>query len=155
MNFKNALLHSVLKLAVAFLIVLPKASGAQTPLTMIEFIHDHQTRLPNQAELNVLNQQGIRFYAYNLDAPKQVSVELSQGLPANPALAKQILLEKLNVQGATLQKRYQAAYLGLTKSLQYGLDRYPAWVFNEGQAVVYGTVDLNQALLAFQNGAGR
>ena len=39
----------------------------------------------------------------------------------------------------------QNAAVGLAKAMQYGIDRYPAIVF-DGKAVVYGLTDLNSAL---------
>ena len=39
----------------------------------------------------------------------------------------------------------QRAAMGLAKAVQYGVDRYPAIVF-DGQMVVYGVTDLEAAL---------
>jgi integrating conjugative element protein (TIGR03757 family) len=39
----------------------------------------------------------------------------------------------------------QRAAMGLAKAVQYGVDRYPAIVF-DGQVVVYGITDLEAAL---------
>ncbi len=41
------------------------------------------------------------------------------------------------------------AALGLAKAKQYGLDRYPAIVF-DGRAVVYGVRDLGEALARYR-----
>ena len=43
----------------------------------------------------------------------------------------------------------QASATALAKAMQYGVDRYPAIVF-DGQAVVYGVTDLKAALVHYQ-----
>jgi len=48
----------------------------------------------------------------------------------------------------------QRAAIGLTKALQYGIDRFPAMVF-DGQCVVYGVTDLGQALHRYHLWQGR
>jgi integrating conjugative element protein (TIGR03757 family) len=45
-----------------------------------------------------------------------------------------------------LCKALSHAYEGLVKAQQYRLDRLPAIVFDNGQAVVYGVTDLEAAL---------
>jgi integrating conjugative element protein (TIGR03757 family) len=47
----------------------------------------------------------------------------------------------------------QRAAIGLTKALQYGIDRFPAMVF-DGQCVVYGVTDLGQALRQYHRWQG-
>jgi integrating conjugative element protein (TIGR03757 family) len=127
-------------------------SHAAEPLKTIELIFNNQVTMLNVDKLQAAFQaQGITVSSYNLDAAKALSQSLSAGLPADPEQARQIMLERLHAQGsAALKGRYQDAYQGLMKSLQYGLDRYPAIVFNQGQAVVYGETDLNAALQAYQ-----
>jgi integrating conjugative element protein (TIGR03757 family) len=43
----------------------------------------------------------------------------------------------------------QRSSIGLAKAMQYGINRYPAIVF-DGQAVVYGVTDLNAARAHYQ-----
>jgi integrating conjugative element protein (TIGR03757 family) len=43
----------------------------------------------------------------------------------------------------------QQAAIGLAKAVQYGVDRYPAMVF-DGGAVIYGVTDIHQALLRYR-----
>ena len=39
----------------------------------------------------------------------------------------------------------QHAAMGLAKAMQYGVDRYPAIVFN-GEVAIYGVTDIGEAL---------
>ena len=127
------------------------SAEASDPLKTIEIMFNNHTTLRNTQLQGALQRQGIKVSLYNLDAAKALSRDLSQGLPANPEAAKTIMLERLHGQGSqALNQRYLAAYQGLIKSLNYGLDRYPAIVFNQGQAVVYGVTDLQEALAVYQ-----
>ena len=47
------------------------------------------------------------------------------------------------------QNKMQMAAHGLAKAMQYGVDRYPAIVF-DGQAVVYGVTDVQTAIAHYR-----
>ena len=46
------------------------------------------------------------------------------------------------------------AAVGLVRAAEYGIDRYPAIVF-DGQAVVYGITDIGEALSHYRMWQGR
>lgn len=97
--------------------------------------------------LATLRQQGYDVKLYNLDAPKQLFADLSQNLPANPEAAKRTLEQRMQQHGRqALQQQLIAAYQGLSVAIQYQVDRYPAVLFDQGRAVIYGVTDLQQAL---------
>ncbi|MCD2452832.1 TIGR03757 family integrating conjugative element protein [Methylicorpusculum oleiharenae] len=98
-----------------------------------------------------LLQQGYEVRRYNLDAPQTVLARISQHLPAHQAAAQQALEQQLQARGPqSLHQQLLTAYQGLSLATQYRLDRYPAIVFEQGKAVVYGVTDLNQALLRYR-----
>jgi integrating conjugative element protein (TIGR03757 family) len=142
-----------LMVAMALMILSLTLAYASTPLHSIEVVFNDQTPVSNVSLIQpALQAQGVTVGLYNLDAPAQLSKDLSLGLPAHVELAKKIVQERLNQDGsAALNARYQNAYQALTKILEYELDRFPAIVFNHGQAVVYGVTDLAVALQIFQN----
>jgi|CXWL01.1.fsa_nt_gi integrating conjugative element protein (TIGR03757 family) len=121
----------------------------------IEVFVSQQTPIRNvEGFQSTLIRQGVTLTVYNLDAPAQLSQSLSQNLPNNAASAKKILQDRLHQQGSmSLQQQFQIAYQGLAKSLTYQLDRFPAIVFNHGQAVIYGVTDLQDALALYQRGS--
>jgi integrating conjugative element protein (TIGR03757 family) len=82
---------------------------------------------------------------YDLDAPAREEARFSQGLPADRDQAMAEAKRRLADISQSEQDRINSAFDGLLKALQYGLDRYPAIVFDDGQAVVYGT-GLEEAL---------
>jgi integrating conjugative element protein (TIGR03757 family) len=85
---------------------------------------------------------------YDLDAPARWEATLSEELPAQPEQAQPIAQERI----AQLDpEALKGAYTGLMQALRYRIDRYPAIVFDEGRAVVYGVPDLEQALVHYRH----
>ncbi len=78
---------------------------------------------------------------YVIDRIDRLQQELSNDLPTDPEIAKQMALRHLQRVDARLSGELENAATGLVKAMQYGLDRYPATVF-DGQFVVYGVTDL-------------
>jgi len=91
----------------------------------------------------------IDLQVYRLDGIQSMERTLSDGLPPDVSVAKQIALQRLQHmdQHSTVQMRQAAD--GLAKAMHYGIDRFPAIVFN-GQAVVYGVTDVKAALAQYQ-----
>ncbi|MGE3567276.1 MAG: TIGR03757 family integrating conjugative element protein [Gammaproteobacteria bacterium] len=82
---------------------------------------------------------------YVVDSLDRFESGLSEGLPADPEAAKAEALRRIqHLDDARMVPAKNAAY-GLAKAVQYGVDRYPAIVF-DGRAVVYGVTDLVEAL---------
>ncbi len=95
------------------------------------------------AEHERLRTATITIYA--VDGLERFESELSEGLPADPDTAKAAALRRIqHLDDARMVSAKNAAY-GLAKAVQYGVDRYPAIVF-DGRAVVYGVPDLVEAL---------
>ena len=80
-----------------------------------------------------------------VDGLERFESGLSEGLPADPDVAKAEALRRIqHLDDARMVPAKNAAF-GLAKAVQYGVDRYPAIVF-DGRAVVYGVTDLVQAI---------
>lgn len=88
---------------------------------------------------------GDSVKTYRIDRLARLQQTLSDGLSADPELAKQRVLERLQHVDASVSAELEHAAQGLLLAVQYGLDRYPAVVF-DGRAVVYGVADLSEAL---------
>ena len=95
--------------------------------------------------LKQLNEKGgAKYKLYTIDRIDQLQQVLSRGLPGDPVEAKQEALKRFQSMDAALSRQLENAAKGLAKALQYGIDRYPAIVF-EGKAVIYGVTDLDVA----------
>ena len=82
---------------------------------------------------------------YTVDGLARFESGLSEGLPQDPEAAKTEALRRVQqLDGARMVPAKNAA-IGLAKAVQYGVDRYPAVVF-DGRAVVYGVTDLVEAI---------
>lgn len=81
---------------------------------------------------------------YRLDQIDELQKALSHQLPGDPEKAKQLALRRFQRMDAQLSHQLENAAKGLMRALQYGINRYPAIVF-DGQAVVYGVTDIETA----------
>ena len=89
--------------------------------------------------------QGPVITVYEIDGIQSVERDLSLNLPVEPQPSKQIALQRIQNLDEQTRSRMQASATALAKAMQYGINRYPAIVF-DGQAVVYGVTDLQVAL---------
>lgn len=119
-----------------------QAAGAQEP-RLIEVITDRAHPVTGvESRSDRLNVQ-----VFDLDAPARLEAQLSEGLPNDPTTAARLARQRLEHLGRQrLATQFASAYAGLLKALAYGIERYPAVVFDGGDSVVYGVTDLDQAL---------
>ena len=82
---------------------------------------------------------------YAVDGLERFESGLSEGLPQDPEAAKTEALRRIQQLDDARMAPAKNAAIGLAKAVQYGVDRYPAIVF-DGRAVVYGVTDLVEAL---------
>ena len=92
----------------------------------------------------------IEVRIHRLDAIKQVEDKLSQGLSADPDKAKRLVLRKLQQLGKATRSQLEHSARSLAKAVQYGVEKYPAIVF-DGELVIYGLTDLSAALMHYRH----
>lgn len=131
------------------LIFATTAHADSTLPSHIEVIYDHQNTLTG---IKNLQNQGIPISLYHLNAPDALLNALGKQLPRQIDQAKHKLLARFQKIGhERLKIQFMDAYQGVIKATQYGLNRYPAIVFDQGKAVVYGVTDLQKALAQYQH----
>ena len=86
---------------------------------------------------------------YLIDRIYKLQEALSIDLPADPESAKSLALQRFQRMDTQLSRELENAAKGLVQATQYGIDRYPAIVF-DGQAVVYGLTDIYAASQLYQ-----
>ena len=106
----------------------------------IEVFTDSRTQIVNGDE-------GMTVYL--IDRIDRFQRELSGNLPVDPEAAKQAVLHRFRRMDAQLSGELENAAKGLVQSRQYGIDRYPAIVF-DGEAVVYGLTDVSAAIRLYR-----
>ncbi|MFC1367109.1 MAG: TIGR03757 family integrating conjugative element protein [gamma proteobacterium symbiont of Phacoides pectinatus] len=95
------------------------------------------------------NSHGLAVIVYEIDGIESMEKDLSIGMPADPEKSKQIALHRIQHMDDQSKTKMQMAAQGLAKAMQYGVDRYPAIVF-DGQAVVYGVTDVQIAIAHYR-----
>ena len=93
--------------------------------------------------------QNIDLQIYELDGIQRSEAQISSNLPTDPKQSKQIALQRIQQLDESAMSAIQNAAVGLAKAMQYGIDRYPAIVF-DGAVVVYGLTDLIAAADHYQ-----
>lgn len=86
---------------------------------------------------------------YVIDRINRLQQELSIDLPVDPESAKALALQRFQRMDTQLSRELENAAKGLVQATQYGIDRYPAIVF-DGQAVLYGLTDIHAATQLYQ-----
>ena len=86
---------------------------------------------------------------YVMDRINQLQQVLSADLPSDPENAKQLVLARFQRMDPQLSSELESAAKGLAQAMQYGINRYPAIVF-DGDAVVYGVPDVRAATELYQ-----
>ena len=117
-----------------------------TPPRVIEVFTSAKLPIVKPAGSNL---QGSEITVYEIDGIQSVEHNLSLNLPVEPQQSKAIALQRIQVLDNQARAHMQRSAIGLARAMQYGLDRYPAIVF-DGQAVVYGVTDLKAALAQYQ-----
>ena len=91
----------------------------------------------------------VEIEVYELDEIQLVEEQLSRDLPTNPDQAKRLVIHRISDMDEQYRAHLQRSAFSLTRAIQYGINRYPAVVFDE-TTVVYGVVDLVEALRIYQ-----
>ncbi len=82
---------------------------------------------------------------YEIGGIERFETTLSERLPTDPNAARRAALKRVGQVDAVRIEEAQRAAVGLVRAAEYGIDRYPAIVF-DGQAVVYGIMGIGEAL---------
>ncbi|MAD65461.1 MAG: TIGR03757 family integrating conjugative element protein [Haliea sp.] len=111
-------------------------------------------KTPSEIEVFIDSMNPVANYAdgitvYYIDRIDRLQKELSIDLPADPEAAKQTALHRFQRIDSHLSSELENAAKGLVQAMQYGIDRYPAIVF-DGKAVVYGITDVRAATQRYQ-----
>ena len=121
--------------------------GGET-MPLIEVFTTSQYPIQESTSLRAPNDSRERYRRYHIDRISLLEEQLSQGLPNDPLRAKELVLERFQTMDSTLRDQLEKAGKGLAQAMTYGIDRLPAVVF-DGQAVVYGVTDVDDALVQY------
>ena len=136
-------------LSVPVIFALSAGSVAQEPAgghpDLIEVFTTTEVPVTGEATINRRSDyREIELQIFELDGIQRIEAKLSKDLSADPEHARRMALRRIQQLDEASRVRMQHAATGLAKAVQYGIDRYPAIVFN-GQGVIYGLTDLDTA----------
>jgi integrating conjugative element protein (TIGR03757 family) len=121
------------------------------PTVQVEVFITTGCEVVGQRAIGVNEQiQNVDFQVYELNGIQQVEAELSKDLTANPDNSERLALQRIQALDDQARGCMQRSAVGLARAMQYGVDRFPAIVF-DGQAVVYGVIDLQVALVHYES----
>ena len=146
---------ALLMLAAALWAYADEHGGETAPL--IEVFTTAQYPIQEHTVPHAPHEARGHYTRYDVDRISLLQQALSHGLPADPARAKQRVLQRFQAMDATLSQPLENAGKGLAQAMTYGIDRLPAVVF-DGRAVIYGLTDIDEALVRYhqwREGAGR
>jgi len=87
---------------------------------------------------------GITLGTYNLDAQRNLETHLADNLPVDDmALANTIVQQRFD---ALPEGAVQSAFEAVSLSARWDIRKAPAFVFGDGEAVIYGVSDVSEAL---------
>ena len=95
---------------------------------------------------------GVKVEIHDLSARQRLLDEISQGLPSDPALARELAMARLDAGG--FRQRLAAAEEDAALAIRYGISKLPAIVFDRGSAVAYGLADVGQAVELYRRWQG-
>lgn len=110
------------------------------------------TELPVGGEVAITSEAAhakMEFHVYELDGIQRIEAKLSEGLTTDPEKSKRVVLQRFQQLDEDDRARMQRAAIGLAMAMQYGVDRYPAIVF-DGEAAIYGVTEIGEALHRYQ-----
>ena len=139
-------------------LALPLASiAAESGMpSRIEIISDAAHPVENIAVVQKKLSGGATIRYFTIDAQARLDETLSKDLPADPEQARVIALQRIQaLDRPSLAKNLSESFEGLLRAQRYGIDRYPAVVFDEGKTVVYGVTDLQEAVRLYQQSMTR
>ncbi len=130
------------------------ASETNEPVRVEVFTAQDLPTQPVRRGDAVLASAPMMIEVYSLDGIERFEAILSEQLPTDPNAARRAALKRASQVDAERIEETQRAAVGLVRAAEYGIDRYPAIVF-DGQAVLYGVTDLGEALRHYRMWQGK
>jgi integrating conjugative element protein (TIGR03757 family) len=139
-----AIAHVLFALTLFGVLIFGDALQAGEPLS-IEVFTTPEFRISGKTDLRL---QGATVIVHFVDGLEHFESALSEGLPADAGVARVEALRRIGELSDARVAPARSAAIGLATAVQYGVDRYPAIVF-DGAAVVYGVADMVDAVARY------
>jgi integrating conjugative element protein (TIGR03757 family) len=121
-------------------------AGAERRIHQIEVLTFSNRPVTNAGSAQ---QMDITVKVFEFDQHFKLEEQLSQGLPAdNEALATRLAQERV---AAIPKEEWETLWQAQALARRYGIVKAPAVVFNQGESVIYGITDLQEAIRLWTN----
>ena len=90
-----------------------------------------------------------KLTVYRVDGLEELEQRLSENLPSDPARARDVALKRMQSGGLRIRQLAQHGADALEGAIRYRIDRYPAMVFNDGESVIYGVTNVEDAVVIY------
>ncbi len=124
--------------------------SAADPTVKVEVFTSAEIDVTNRIPSGAIDEsRAVDTEVFQIDGLERFEEELSRGLPFESRLAKAEALNRISELTSARLETVRHAAMGLIKAHQYGIDRFPAMVF-DGVAIVYGVTDVGSALRHYE-----
>ena len=121
------------------------AFGESTQPVHLTFIGNNQY---SPTHVNWAKANGAVVTVVNLDDQQNLEKQLALGLPFGD-LTNAIAIARARIRSIP-KERWTNLFVGPMDAKKWGIKKYPAIVFNNGDSVIYGVLDLKFALMKWE-----
>ena len=124
-------------------------TNASEAITKLTFLGTNQKTILNP---DAVKDHQFELAVFNLDELKNIESEVTKNLPDDPVEAERLANERM---GSLDKTRAMGLFKGVALLIEWDIKKLPAFVFGEGQYVIYGLTDTTTAIKRFINSRKR
>ena len=124
-------------------------TNASEAFTKVTYLGTNQKTISNP---NAVTEMQFELEVYNLDELKNIEEEVTNNLPDDPVVAERLANERMdNLDQAKAMRMFESVAL----LIEWDIKKLPAFVFGEGEYVIYGVTETATAIKRFINSRKR
>jgi integrating conjugative element protein (TIGR03757 family) len=124
-------------------------TNASEAITKLTYLGTNKKTILNPDDVK---DHQFELEAFNLDELKNIESEVTKNLPEDPVEAERLANERM---GSLDKTRAMRLFKGVALLIEWDIKKLPAFVFGEGQYVIYGLTDTATAIKRFANSRKR
>jgi integrating conjugative element protein (TIGR03757 family) len=124
-------------------------TNAGEAITKITYLGTNQKTILNP---EAAKEQKFEIEVFNLDELSNIEAEVTKNLPKDPVEAERIADERM---GSLDKTKAMRLFKGVALLIEWDIKKLPAFVFDDGQYVIYGVTDTATAINRYVNSRKR
>jgi integrating conjugative element protein (TIGR03757 family) len=137
-----------LTIVLLFIQFLPLVSANETVSKMTFLGTNHKSILHSE----VAAEYQFNIEVFNLDELSNLEAEVAKDLPKDPVEAERVANERM---GSLDKEKAMRLFKGVALLIQWDIKKLPAFVFGDGEYVIYGVTDTATAIKRYVNSRKR